>query len=271
MTCGCDAAGSRNTTKLSVKQLHDGVKAAVVPGFPLGCGESYNDPQATGFMSTLNGHPLSDTLNAVNDAFPSEALGFRRDGEPPHRGVLYVTLFAGVLLTLPIKRLVVGVLLHQDHRQQARSGKSAGNRIKIGKLAHFVRWAVPRVQGIVENDLALGQRANDRLPGLMADLVSEREVEPRKPCSVLLAAVAIPTAVAIPKAVFAAAAPINRDHRADFLHVVVDMFPGRDTVGDGELHRAIVEAQRRYFDPPLDTGHGATPLRRDKLRRSAGA
>jgi hypothetical protein len=29
---------------------------------------------------------------------------------------------------------------------------------------------------------------------------SEREVEPRKPCSVLLAAVAIPTAVAIPKA-----------------------------------------------------------------------
>ncbi len=32
-------------------------------------------------------------------------------------------------------------------------------RIEIGKLAHFVRRAVPCVQGIVENDLALGQRA----------------------------------------------------------------------------------------------------------------
>ena len=32
-------------------------------------------------------------------------------------------------------------------------------RIKIGKLAHFVRRVVPCVQGIVENDFALRQRA----------------------------------------------------------------------------------------------------------------
>jgi hypothetical protein len=70
-------------------------------------------------------------------------------------------------------------------------------------------------------------------------------------------------------AVFAAA-PINRDHRADFLTCVCDQFPGRTEVGDGELFRAVAIAQRKYFDPPLDTVHGPQQLRGDELRRTAG-
>ena len=86
--------GSRDTTQLSVQQLHNGVKAANL--FGTGCGESYNEPRATDFITTLNGHPTTDTQNAVSDAFPSEAPGFRRDrdGDTPHTGTLYVALYA---------------------------------------------------------------------------------------------------------------------------------------------------------------------------------
>lgn len=38
--------------------------------------------------------------------------------------------FAGILLALPVQRLVVGILLHQDHRQQARPGITPRDRME---------------------------------------------------------------------------------------------------------------------------------------------
>src|SRR5262245_24804488 len=61
---------SRDTTQLSVQQLHDGIKAATL--FGTGCGESYNEPRATDFIRTLNGHPTTDTQNAVSHTLPSQ-------------------------------------------------------------------------------------------------------------------------------------------------------------------------------------------------------
>ena len=37
---------------------------------------------------------------------------------------------ARILLALPVERLVVGILLHQHHRQQARAGKPARHRVE---------------------------------------------------------------------------------------------------------------------------------------------
>ena len=81
-----------STTRTSVQQLYDGVK----PDSPFGpdCGDSYGNPLADNFIATLNGHAITDTLDTVSDAFPSEAPGFRRDGQGPHAGTLYVSLYA---------------------------------------------------------------------------------------------------------------------------------------------------------------------------------
>lgn len=81
-----------STTRTSVQQLYDGVKPANL--FGQGCGDGYGNPLADDFVATLNGHPITDTQNAVSDAFPSEAPGFRRDGQGPHAGTLYVALYA---------------------------------------------------------------------------------------------------------------------------------------------------------------------------------
>jgi hypothetical protein len=73
-------------------------------------------------------------------------------------------------------------------------------------------------------------------------------------------------------AVMRAAAPLDRQHRPDFLHFIVDQFPGRSEVGDGELHRVVTIAQRKYLDPPdLSHSFGAAPLRTDKLRCAAAS
>ena len=80
------------TTRTSVQQLYDGVKPANL--FGQGCGDPYGNPLANNFIATLNGHPITDTQNAVSDGFASEAPGFRRDGQGPHAGTLYVSLYA---------------------------------------------------------------------------------------------------------------------------------------------------------------------------------
>jgi hypothetical protein len=55
---------------------------------------------------------------------------------------------AGILLALPVERLMVGVFLNQHHRQQARSGKAACDGME---------W---------------GRRLRDRLTGPAAELLS---------------------------------------------------------------------------------------------------
>jgi hypothetical protein len=61
--------------------------------------------------------------------------------------------------------------------------------------------------------------------------------------------------------VLLAAKPIPVRLRDAFLNTVVEIVRPRmgpdGSVGDGDLFRAVKEAQRRHFDPPLDApGHG---------------
>jgi hypothetical protein len=80
---------SVNTPRLSVRQMHDGVR----PDVPIvGC-QSFNDVAATDYITRLNGHPVTDTLNVVSDTFPGEAPGFRTESAAPHSGILYVALY----------------------------------------------------------------------------------------------------------------------------------------------------------------------------------
>ena len=55
-------------------------------------------------------------------------------------------------------------------------------------------------------------------------------------------------------AVLAAARPIPVDRRDSFLKAVTDALAGQSPIGPGTVHRAIVEAQRRHWDPP-DLSH----------------
>jgi hypothetical protein len=52
-------------------------------------------------------------------------------------------------------------------------------------------------------------------------------------------------------AITAAAQPLAPADRARFLESVAELLQGRE-IGDGALYLAISEAQRQYFDPPLD-------------------
>jgi len=56
-------------------------------------------------------------------------------------------------------------------------------------------------------------------------------------------------------AVFIAAGPIPLSRRDQFLQDVAKFLRGCAEVGPGHVHRAIAEAQRAHFDPPvLDSG-----------------
>jgi len=72
-------------------------------------------------------------------------------------------------------------------------------------------------------------------------------------------------------AVMNAAAPIAPDRRGDFLRQVADALQGREP-GPGTVHRAIVTAQRQFFDPPIKAGRGRGRNRPGKAAgESAGA
>jgi hypothetical protein len=63
-------------------------------------------------------------------------------------------------------------------------------------------------------------------------------------------------------AVWAAAHPLPPDRRAAFLEAVAVELAQAPIVGDGLLHRIILQVQRRYFDAPLSTdddGHERRP------------
>jgi hypothetical protein len=61
------------------------------------------------------------------------------------------------------------------------------------------------------------------------------------------------------EAVYSAAAPIDVDRRDEFLRSVATALEGRAQVGPGDVHRAIVEAQRTHCKyPNLEKTNGHT-------------
>ena len=56
------------------------------------------------------------------------------------------------------------------------------------------------------------------------------------------------------KMVMDAAAPLYPNDRSKFLEDVADLLRGRASLGDGEIHRVIRDAQRRHWHAPAD-GH----------------
>jgi hypothetical protein len=62
-------------------------------------------------------------------------------------------------------------------------------------------------------------------------------------------------------AILAAAAPLAARDRNPFLLEVAQLLQALPEVGDGALHRVIMQVQRRHFDPPELSAH-AVPHRR---------
>jgi hypothetical protein len=52
-------------------------------------------------------------------------------------------------------------------------------------------------------------------------------------------------------AIFSAAKPLAVQDRDPFLQTVAELLQARREIGDGDVHRAIVTAQRRFYDPPI--------------------
>jgi hypothetical protein len=52
-------------------------------------------------------------------------------------------------------------------------------------------------------------------------------------------------------AIMAAAAPISVERRDAFLQAVAASLSTCGEIGPGAVHRAIVTAQRQFFDPPV--------------------
>jgi hypothetical protein len=48
----------------------------------------------------------------------------------------------------------------------------------------------------------------------------------------------------------ASAMPLDRFIRSAFIAAVGEYFHGRSEIGDGELHRCLVELQREFLYPP---------------------
>jgi hypothetical protein len=60
-------------------------------------------------------------------------------------------------------------------------------------------------------------------------------------------------------AVLAAAAALAAHERNPFLVEVAQLLQALPEVGDGALHRVIMQVQRRHFDPPLSTDERSQP------------
>ena len=82
----------RSTTKISVKQLYNGVTPPDLLGG--GCGSAYGEAKADNFIEILNGETSLDTQVSTSAPAPNEAPGSRGSGLGPRDGILYVTLFA---------------------------------------------------------------------------------------------------------------------------------------------------------------------------------
>jgi hypothetical protein len=62
--------------------------------------------------------------------------------------------------------------------------------------------------------------------------------------------------------VLAGALPLHECDHAAYLQAVADLLHDVSEPGDGDVHRAVKEAQRKFFDPPLDTAHAPALLRK---------
>jgi hypothetical protein len=50
--------------------------------------------------------------------------------------------------------------------------------------------------------------------------------------------------------VLRAAAPLQPRDRAPFLEALAQALSAQPLIGDGSIHRAIADTQKRFFDPP---------------------
>jgi hypothetical protein len=53
-------------------------------------------------------------------------------------------------------------------------------------------------------------------------------------------------------AVMRAASPLQPQDRTPFLEALAQALQAQPVLGDGIIHRAIAETQRRFFDPPRE-------------------
>jgi hypothetical protein len=63
-------------------------------------------------------------------------------------------------------------------------------------------------------------------------------------------------------AVFDAARPLAVRDRDPFLQAVANALQGRQGIGDGDVHRAIMAVQRQFYDPPISDIRPAVRLPR---------
>src|SRR5262245_17609733 len=61
------------------------------------------------------------------------------------------------------------------------------------------------------------------------------------------------------------ARPLSWDDRSAFLQTVVELLDGRE-IGDGAVSLAAREAQRQFFTPPTNVGHGVVKILRGRGR-----
>jgi hypothetical protein len=59
------------------------------------------------------------------------------------------------------------------------------------------------------------------------------------------------------------------DRRSDFLVDIARELAGLPEIGDGALHRVIMAAQRKYFDPPLTSEISANRVPRARKHAMA--
>jgi hypothetical protein len=63
--------------------------------------------------------------------------------------------------------------------------------------------------------------------------------------------------------IFSAATPLPRADIDGYLELVAEQLRARSIIGDGDVHRAVVIAQKAFFVPPLsDERHGNSKYNR---------
>jgi hypothetical protein len=82
-----------------------------------------------------------------------------------------VDAFAAIALTLAVERLMLAILLEQDHRQEARAGKAAGKHMEGGgRLADLLASPAGELLADMLDNLPLPRNDLQRLGDILADL-----------------------------------------------------------------------------------------------------
>jgi hypothetical protein len=69
--------------------------------------------------------------------------------------------------------------------------------------------------------------------------------------------------------VLRAATPLLPCDRTPFLEALAHTLQAQPLIGDGTVHRAIAETQKRFFTPPREHGNNTAPKHRIVVKRSA--